>query len=136
MGTRNCKYLKLGIGIGNISIADARLRLQILNFLVPCLQSSQRLPHFCFCGLLCRPHISQLHLGGRQHGFHISMLYNKLRFRQLEYDTSKCSSQGFSWSPSNRYLDRSKLASTRLCNNHIIMLDAKWILSQPISFLG
>ena len=39
----------------------------------------------------------------------------------LVYDTSGCSSQGFSWSPSNRYLDRSKLASTRLCNSHIIM---------------
>ena len=33
---------------------------------------------------------------------------------------SGCSSQGFSWSPSNRYLNGSKLASTRLCNNHII----------------
>ena len=38
----------------------------------------------------------------------------------MSYDTSGCSSQGFSWSPSNRYLNRSKLASTRLCNNHII----------------
>ena len=34
---------------------------------------------------------------------------------------SECSSQGFSWPPSNRYLNRSKLASTRLCNNHIII---------------
>ena len=33
------------------------------------------------------------------------------------YDTSGCSSQGFSWLPSNRYLNRSKLASTRLCSN-------------------
>ena len=41
---------------------------------------------------------------------------------QLVYDTSGCSSQGFSWSPSNRYLNRSKLASTRLCNNHIIII--------------
>jgi len=39
---------------------------------------------------------------------------------QLVYDTSGCSSQGLSWSPSYRYLNRSKLASTRLCNNHII----------------
>ena len=38
---------------------------------------------------------------------------------QLIYGTSGCSSQGFSWSLSNRYLHRSKLASTRLCNNHI-----------------
>ena len=38
---------------------------------------------------------------------------------QLVNDTSGCSSQGLSWSPSNRYLNRSKLASTRLCNNHI-----------------
>ena len=29
---------------------------------------------------------------------------------QLVYDTSGCSSQGFSWSPSNRYLNRAKLA--------------------------
>ena len=39
------------------------------------------------------------------------------------YDTSGCNSQGFSWSPSNRFLNRSKLASTRLCNNHIIYLE-------------
>ena len=38
------------------------------------------------------------------------------------YDTSGCSSQGLSWSPSNRYLNRSKLASTRLCNNHTISI--------------
>ena len=38
------------------------------------------------------------------------------------YETSGCSSQGFSWSPSNKYLNRSKLASTRLCNNHIIII--------------
>ena len=38
-----------------------------------------------------------------------------------EHGPSGCSSQGFSWSPSNRYLNRSKLASTRLCNNHIII---------------
>ena len=44
---------------------------------------------------------------------------HKLRFMQLVYNTSGCSSQGFSWSPSDRYLNRSKLASTRLCNNHI-----------------
>ena len=30
---------------------------------------------------------------------------------QIVHDTSGCSSQGFSWSPSNRYLSRSKLAS-------------------------
>ena len=41
---------------------------------------------------------------------------------QLVYDTSGCSSQGLSWSRSNRYLNRSKLASTRLCNNHIIII--------------
>ena len=41
------------------------------------------------------------------------------RFTLLVYDTSGCSSQGFSWSSSNRYLNRSKLASTWLCNNHI-----------------
>ena len=35
--------------------------------------------------------------------------------------TSGCSSQGFSWSHSNRCLNRSTLASTRLCNNHIII---------------
>ena len=46
----------------------------------------------------------------------------KLRFTELVYDTSKCSSQGFSWSPSHRSLNRSKLASTRLCNNHIIII--------------
>ena len=32
--------------------------------------------------------------------------------------TSGCSSQGSSWSRSNRHLNRSKLAPTRLCNNH------------------
>ena len=40
----------------------------------------------------------------------------------LLHFTSGCSSQGFSWSPSNRYLNSSKLASTRLCNNHIYYL--------------
>jgi len=50
------------------------------------------------------------------------MSINKLRFMQLVYDTSGCSSQGFSWSPSDKYLNRSKLASTRLCNNHITIL--------------
>ena len=50
--------------------------------------------------------------------------FNKLRFMQLVYDTSGCSSQGLSWSPSNRYLNRSKLASTRLCNNHIFIASA------------
>ena len=40
---------------------------------------------------------------------------------QLVYDTSGCSSRGVSWSPSNRYLNRSQPASTRLCDNHIIM---------------
>ena len=39
-----------------------------------------------------------------------------------------CSSQGSSWSPSNRYLNRSKLASTRLCNNHIIIAIKPWTL--------
>ena len=39
-------------------------------------------------------------------------------FTLLVYDTGGCSSQGFSWSPSNRYLIRSMLASTRLCNDH------------------
>ena len=42
-------------------------------------------------------------------------------FMQPIYDTSGCSSQGFSWSLRNRYLNKSKLASTRLCNNHIII---------------
>ena len=42
--------------------------------------------------------------------------------KQLVYDTNGCSSQGFSWSPSNRYLNRSKLASARLCNNHTIII--------------
>ena len=36
--------------------------------------------------------------------------------------TKPPNSQGFSWSPSNTYLNRSKLASTRLCNNHIITM--------------
>ena len=40
---------------------------------------------------------------------------------QHVHDTSGCSSQGFSWSPGNRYLNGSKLASTRLRNNHIII---------------
>ena len=35
---------------------------------------------------------------------------------------SGCNFQGFSWSPSNGSLNRSKLASTRLCNNQIIII--------------
>ena len=61
--------------------------------------------------LLCLPQLP-LHL--RRHSAAITSNYG---FMQLVYDTSGCSSQGFSWSPSNRYLNRSKLASTRLCNN-------------------
>ena len=56
-------------------------------------------------------------------GHHLIITLNTLRFMQLVYDTSGCSSQGFSWSPNNRYLDKSKLASTRLCNNHIIIYE-------------
>ena len=63
--------------------------------------------------LLCRS-------AGR-HAWLCQVDHNKLRFMLLVYDTSGCSPQGFSWSPSNRYLNRSKLASTRLCNNHIIL---------------
>ena len=43
--------------------------------------------------------------------------HNELSLMLLVHDTSGCSSQGLSWSPSNRYLNRSKLASTRSCNN-------------------
>ena len=39
----------------------------------------------------------------------------------LVYDTSGSSFQVFSWSPSTRYLKRSKLASTRLCSKNIIV---------------
>ena len=49
-------------------------------------------------------------------------VWRMLRCSLLVYDTSGCSAQGFSWSPSNRSLNRSKLASTRLCNNHIIII--------------
>jgi len=52
----------------------------------------------------------------------LKAMVNKMYDSELVYDTSRCSSQGFSWSPSNRYLNRSKLASTRLCNNHIIII--------------
>ena len=45
---------------------------------------------------------------------------------------SGCSSQGFSWSPSNRYLNRSKLASTRLCNNHIMLDPGKYISPERV----
>ena len=52
------------------------------------------------------------------------------------------SSQGFSWSPSNRYLNRTKLelAATRLCNNHIIIMRlcnqvcVNWFVSYRISW--
>ena len=41
-------------------------------------------------------------------------------------------SQGLSWSPSNRYLNRSKLASTRLCNNHIFYTSPIFLTSPII----
>ena len=56
-------------------------------------------------------------------------IHNKLRFTERVYDTSGFSSQGFSWSPSNRYLNRSKLASTRLLNNHISYGCVPWLRS-------
>ena len=40
----------------------------------------------------------------------------------LVYDTSGCSSQGISWLPTCRYLNRSTLASTRLCNSRSQLL--------------
>ena len=48
---------------------------------------------------------------------------------QLVFDSSGCSSQCISWSLSNRYLNRSKLASTRLCNNH-----SMWSSHQSLCF--
>ena len=55
-------------------------------------------------------------------GHHIFYKYhNNLKFNLLVYDTSGCNSQDISWLPSNRYLNRSKLTSTRLCSNHIII---------------
>jgi len=46
--------------------------------------------------------------------------HNNLKLTLLVYDTSGCSFQGISWSPGYRYLNRSKLASTRLRDNHIM----------------
>ena len=46
--------------------------------------------------------------------------YNNFKSTLLVYDTSGCSSQGVSWSPSNGCLNKSKQASTQLIYNHII----------------
>ena len=52
----------------------------------------------------------------------------------IEYGTSECSYEVSYWLPSYGYLDRSMLASTRLCNNYfkINSLQTPWMCHRNV----
>ena len=78
--------------------------------------NSCRTPHF-ISDFMCRMCIMAM---TRRRHYRVSMTVDYLPWQWIY--TSGCSSQGFSWTPIYRYLNRSTLASTRLCHNHIIIM--------------